>query len=92
MITGERLDSQMYPLVSLQVMVPVETLWALVALERSVVRRRLLVGWVTKKVRHCRGVTAVEARHHSRMCAYQCKLTVRVLHVGENRRRTGLVS
>jgi hypothetical protein len=92
MVAGEWLDCQMNPLVSLQVMVAVETLWALVALEGSVICGRLLVGRVAEKMRHCRSVTAVEARHHSRVYAYQRHLTVRVLHVGENWRRTRLIS
>lgn len=92
MIAGERLDGQMYPLMPLQVVVAVEALWALVALERSVICGWLLVGWVTEEMRHCRSVTAVEARHHSRMHAYQCKLTVRILDVGEDRRRARLIS
>jgi hypothetical protein len=37
MVARERLDSQMYPLVSLQVVVPVEALWTLVAFERPIV-------------------------------------------------------
>jgi hypothetical protein len=90
-IAGERLDSQMYPLVSLQVMVAIETLWALVAFEWSIICSWLLVGRVTKEMRHGRCMATVETGHHSRMNAYQRKLTVGVLDVGENRRLVGWV-
>jgi hypothetical protein len=51
----------MNSLVSLQIMVPVETLWALVALKRSVVRGWLLMLGVTHEVWHRSSVSAVEA-------------------------------
>jgi hypothetical protein len=84
-VAGKRLDSQMYPLVSLQVVVPVEALWTLVAFERPIVCRWLLVRWMTEEMRHSRCVAAVETRHHPGMNAYQRELAVRVLNVGENR-------
>lgn len=51
MIARERLDRQMDPLMPLQIVVAVEALRALVALERTIVGRRRLsmgrmVGWV----------------------------------------------
>jgi hypothetical protein len=42
-VAREWLDRKMYPLVSLQVVVPIEALWALVALERSVIGGWLLM-------------------------------------------------
>lgn len=69
MIAREWLDCQMYPLVSLQVVVAVEALRALVTLERSVICSRLLVRRVAKEVRHGRSVAAVEAWHHARVHA-----------------------
>jgi hypothetical protein len=68
-VTRERLDGQMYSFMPLQIVVSIEALWALVTLERSVVRSWLLVRWVAKEVRHCRSVAAIEARHHSRVHA-----------------------
>jgi hypothetical protein len=90
-VAGERLDSQMYPLVSLQVVVPVETLGALVAFEWSIVCSGLLMGWVAKEMRHGCCMATVETWHHPGMNAYQRKLTVGVLDVGENRRLVRLV-
>jgi len=43
MCAGEGLNCQMNSLMTLEIMIPVEALWALVALERSVVRSLLLV-------------------------------------------------
>jgi hypothetical protein len=80
-VAGERLDSQMYPLVSLQVVVSVEALRTLVTFKWSIVCRGLLVGWMAKEVRHGRCVAAVETRHHPRMDAYQRELTIGVLDV-----------
>jgi hypothetical protein len=76
----------MYPLVSLQVVVPIETLWALIAFEWSIVGSGLLMGWVAKEMRHGCCMATVETWHHSRMNSYQRKLTVGVLDVGKNRR------
>ena len=57
---GERLHSQMDPLVSFQVVIPVEALGALITLEWPVVRSLLLVGRVAEEMRHARCVSAVE--------------------------------
>jgi hypothetical protein len=80
-IAGEGLNRKMYPLVSLQIMVPVEALWALIALEGSIVGSRLLMLGVSHKVRHGCSVPAVEARHHSRVAPNERKLTIRVLDI-----------
>lgn len=39
MPTRKRLDGKMYPFMSLEVMIPVETLWTLIALEGTFVMR-----------------------------------------------------
>jgi hypothetical protein len=64
----KRLDCQVDSLVSFQVVVPIEALGALIALEWPVVRSCLLVGVVSlHEVRHLGRVPTVEARHHSRV-------------------------
>lgn len=64
----ERLDCQVDSLVPFQVVVPIEALGALIALEWPVVRSCLLVRVVSlHEVRHLGRVSAVEARHHSRV-------------------------
>jgi hypothetical protein len=90
-VAREGLDSQMYPLVSLQVVVPIEALGTLVALEWSVIGGWLLVRRMAKEVRHCRRVSTVEAWHHTRMYAYKGKLAVWILNVREHRSRTWLI-
>jgi hypothetical protein len=70
-VAREGLDSQMYPLVSLQVVISVEALWTLVTLEWTIVGRRLLVRGVTEVMRHRCGVATVETCHHARMYADQ---------------------
>jgi hypothetical protein len=66
----KRLDCQVDSLVSLQVVIPIEALGALVALEWPVVRSCLLVGVVSlHEVRHLGRVPTVETRHHSRVHA-----------------------
>jgi hypothetical protein len=57
----------MYPLVALQVVISVEALGALVALERPIVRSLLLLVRMPQKVRHASCMPAIEALHHSRM-------------------------
>lgn len=84
-VAREGLDSQMDPLVSLQVVVSIEALWTLVTLEWPVVGGRLLMRWVSKEVGYCCGVAAVEAWHHARVHTNQRKLTVRVLDIGKDR-------
>jgi hypothetical protein len=70
-VAREGLDSQMYPLVSLQVVVSVEALWTLVTFEWTIIGRRLLMRWVAKVMRHRCSVAAVETCHHARMYANQ---------------------
>jgi len=84
-IARERLDSKMDPLVPLQIVIPVEALGALIALERSVVGSGLLVLRVAHEMRHSCGVTAVESWHHRGMASNKCQSTVGVLNVGEDR-------
>lgn len=76
---------------SLQIVIPVETLWALIALEGTVVGSRWLVLGVTHEVRHSRSVATVEARHHGGMSANQCKAAGWVLHVGKDGRLASTV-
>ena len=77
----------MYPLVTLQVVVPVEALRALIAFERPVVRCWLLLVRVSEEVRHVRCVSAIEALHHARVHATNHRhLAVRVVNVREYRR------
>ena len=90
-VAGEGLDSKMDPLVSLQIVVAVEALRALVTLERSVVGGRLLVRRMSHKVRHGCRVPTVEARHHARVDTDQRQPTVGVLNVGEDGCWTGSV-
>ena len=90
-VAGERFDCQVYPLVSLQVVVSIEGLWALIAFKGSVVCSWLLMGWVAHEVRHGCGMSAVEARHHPGVHANESELAVRVLNVREDRCRARLV-
>lgn len=91
-VAGERLDSKMDPLMPLQVVVPVETLRALIALERSVVSSRLLMLRVAHEMRHGCRVPAVETWHHRGVASDKCESTVRVLDVGEyGRLATGVL-
>ena len=84
----ERLDCQVNPLVSLQVVVAVEALRALVALEWSVGRGRLLMRVVPHEVRHLSCMSTVEAGHHARMHTNQSKPAIWVLNVREHWRRS----
>lgn len=82
MSTRERLDCQVDPLVPLQIVVAVETLGALIALEWSVVGSGLLMRVVSlHKVRHLSCVPTVEARHHPRVYTNQSESTIRILDV-----------
>jgi hypothetical protein len=69
MCAWEWLDRQMYPLMSLQIVVTVEALWTLVALERAVIGRWLLVLVWSEEMRHSSCVSTVESLHHSGMNA-----------------------
>lgn len=88
---GEGLDGQVDALVTLQVVVAVEALWALIASERSVVLWAGLLRVVTIHSVHVRGVSAVEG-HHSRRHASsdKCELAAGVAHVGEDWARHGV--
>lgn len=69
----------------LQVMVAVEALWALIAFERPVVGRGLLMLRVTHEMRHSGCMTTVESRHHGWMATNQGKSAIGVLNVGKDR-------
>jgi len=68
----------------LQVVIPVEALGALIALERSIVGSGLLVLRVTHEMRHSCCVSTVETWHHRGMASDKCQSSVRVLDVGED--------
>lgn len=70
-VARKGLDGKMDSLVSLQIMVPVKALWALVTLEWTVVGSRLLV-LMSHEVWHGGSVSTVEARHHGRMSTNEC--------------------
>lgn len=82
----ERLDRQVDPLMTLQVVVPVEALRALIALERAIVRW-CLVGsrmCLAVDVAHTRRVPAIrESGHHAAVvhATDQRELAVRVVNV-----------
>jgi hypothetical protein len=63
MSARERLHGKMNSLMPFQVMVSVEALGTLIALERAVIRR-LLLWWVTEHVAHACGMPAVESWDH----------------------------
>lgn len=71
---------------SLQVVVSVERLRALVALEGAVVRGAGLRCWVRIHV-HLRRMSTVVAWHHQRQIADQAELAVRVVDVRQDRAR-----
>lgn len=81
----ERLDGQVNSLMSLQVMIPVEALWALVASERSVVLCIWLLWVVAIQLMHLGCMATIEAWHHAvwHSASNQGKLTVRVCNVGK---------
>jgi len=58
----EWLDSKVYPLMALEIMIPVETLRTLIAFERTIVRYGLLLIAVHLQMS---SVAAVEGRHHA---------------------------
>lgn len=97
-LAGEWLDSQMNTLMSLQIVIAVEGLWALIALERPVVLwRRLLWVSVRRTVIHAVHVCCMstveserEARAHGTID--QLHLTIRILHVRENRARKTILT
>jgi hypothetical protein len=74
----EGLHGEMDSLMPLQVMVPVEALRALVALERTVVCSRLLLGMSQERA-HAGSMAAIEPVHHTvRHTANERKLAIRV--------------
>ena len=88
MKTGERLNSQMNPLMPLEIVVPVEALRTYVALKGSVVRLRWGMAhevWHAALMRGVRCVSTVEPCHHACVdSANQSQLSVRVVDVGED--------
>jgi len=64
MTAREWLYGKMYPLVSLQIVVSVEALWALIATERAVVRRVRVSALMSVKLLHLRHVSAVHGHWH----------------------------
>jgi len=83
-IARERLDCQMDPLMTLQVVIPIEALWALITLERSIVRSGLLMLRVPHEMRHGRTMSTVKAGHHRMMDSNKRKLAIRVLDIRVN--------
>jgi hypothetical protein len=83
-IAGKRLDSKMDPLMPLQIVVSVEALRTLIALERPVIGSRLLVLWMAHEMRHCCCVTAVETGHHRWVSSDEGESTAGVLDIGED--------
>ena len=81
----ERLHRQVYPLVSLEIVVPVEGLRALVAFEWSLVRRRLAVIAVHLRRMAARHVARVQRRVHALPGhAHHGHAIGMAMHVGEN--------
>ena len=78
MSAGEWLHCQMDSLVSLQVVISVEGLWALIALERTVVLGLLLVWMAAIHVVHVRWISV---HVHS---SYKCHLAARTVDVGHD--------
>ena len=69
---------------SLQIVIPVKTLWALIALEGPVGSCLLLmIGVVTmaEEMRNIRGVSTVEGLHHLGHPADQSHLTIRISNI-----------
>ena len=80
----EGLDRQVNALVSLQIMIAVEALRALIALERPVILRTGLNLRVSVKLQ-VRSVATIETWHHStRHTPNECHLTVWVADVAKN--------
>lgn len=86
MAAWERLDSKMYPLVPLQVVISVEALRTLVAPKRSVILWARLLCVVSIHLLHLRGVATVEAWTHTVVHAiHHLHVAARVVDVGEHR-------
>ena len=94
MAAGERLDGKMDPLMPLQIVVPIEALRTLIALERPIVWWRLMLRWVMRVRWRCAvvhvlqvgGMSAVKAKRHAvrQRTVDKLHLTVRILHVREH--------
>ena len=87
MTTWEWLDSQMYPLVSLKIVIPVEALWTLIALEWSIVVRGLS-RWVRSIVVHvlkASRMATIEVHHACWEIADQHWRSARIIQVRKNR-------
>lgn len=87
MCAREWLDSEMNTLMTLQIVIPVEALWALIALERPICSRLLLmIGVVAmaEEMRNICGVSAVEGLHHLGHSTDQSHLAVRISDVRIN--------
>ena len=83
--TRERFHCKMYPLVPFEIVVPVETLRALVAPEWTVVLQiGLLLCVVAIKLMHLCGMAAVERRHDTLRHA-TIEHRERCIHTGKNR-------
>lgn len=88
MTARERFDREVDALMTLQVMVSVKTLRALIALERSVIGRLLLLRMRVRRVLvqvvvHVRCMATVEAKWHARSerTVDKLHLAVWILHV-----------
>jgi len=85
----KRLDSQMYPLMPLKIVIPIEALRTLIAPERPIVDLGLLLR-VAVHMMHGRRVPAVVRGHHAIWeTAYEGELAAWVVDVGENRPVSG---
>ena len=82
MAAREWLNGQMYPLMSLQIVIAIEALRTLVASERSIVLRACLL-WMTIHVLPIRrSVSTIETRHDTvRQPTDHLKLPVRIAHI-----------
>lgn len=77
------LDSKMDSLVPFQVVIAVEALWALVALEWALIGRVGLWLGVSIHLLHLRSVTAIVAIHHIAMhAAHKRQLGIGVVDIG----------
>jgi hypothetical protein len=85
MCTRERFYRKMYSLVTLEIVVPIEALGALVALEWPVVRSLLLVLGMAQEMWHLGGVSTVESGHHAWMYStHQRQLPIGVVDIRED--------
>ena len=86
MTTRKRLDREMDPFMSFQVVVSVEALRTLIALERPVVVVRLLR--IPIHLLHVCGMATIESWHHTAWeASNECQLTSWTVYVGHCRAR-----